>query len=68
MDIKAELSALSDEEYRKFHSRLLPGTEHSPGVRVPSVRSTSAWRTRRRETTCFTELWGESLTLRRIRC
>ena len=36
--------------------------------RVPSVRSTSAWRTRRRETTCFTELWGESLTLRRIRC
>ena len=68
MDIKAELSALSDEEYRKFHSRLLPGTEHILGVRVPSVRSTSAWRTRRRETTCFTELWGESLTLRRIRC
>ena len=38
MDIKAELSALSDEEYRKFHSRLLPGTEHILGVRVPELR------------------------------
>ena len=48
MDIKAELSALSDEEYRKFHSRLLPGTEHILGVRVPELRKLAKRLVRRR--------------------
>lgn len=37
LDVKKELAALADEKYREFHSRLIPGTEHISGVRVPQL-------------------------------
>ena len=33
-----ELQKLADEEYRRFHSRLCPGTEGILGVRTPKLR------------------------------
>lgn len=36
--IKEELLNLKDEEYRKFHSKLCPGTDNIIGVRVPTLR------------------------------
>lgn len=37
-DVRKELEALADEPYKAFHSKLLPGTEHILGVRVPALR------------------------------
>lgn len=37
-DIREELYGLADEDYKKFHSRLLPGTENILGVRIPELR------------------------------
>lgn len=36
--IKEQLAALADEQYKKFHSGLCPGTENILGVRVPVLR------------------------------
>lgn len=36
--IKEDLKALADEEYKKFHSSLCPGTENILGVRIPILR------------------------------
>lgn len=36
--IRNKLFELSDEEYKKFHSKLCPGTEGIIGVRVPILR------------------------------
>lgn len=36
--IKEQLAALADEQYKKFHSGLCPGTENILGVRVPALR------------------------------
>lgn len=38
-EIKEKIKELSDEEYRKFHSNLCPGTDNIIGVRVPVLRS-----------------------------
>ncbi|MBS6518140.1 MAG: DNA alkylation repair protein [Clostridium sp.] len=37
-EIQKELISLADEPYRQFHSRLLPGTDHILGVRLPVLR------------------------------
>lgn len=37
-EIRADLLSLVDEEYRKFHGGLLPGTENILGVRIPRLR------------------------------
>lgn len=37
-EVRKELHALADEDYKKFHSRLLPGTENILGVRIPELR------------------------------
>lgn len=37
-DLKDELLALADEEYRKFSSSLTPGTDTILGVRLPALR------------------------------
>lgn len=60
MDIKAELSALSDEEYRKFHSRLLPGTEHILGVRVPELRKLAKRLVREEGLSCLERLTDDT--------
>lgn len=36
--VREELQGIADEEYRAFHSKLLPGTENILGVRVPELR------------------------------
>ena len=36
--IREELEKKADEEYREFHSKLLPGTENILGVRIPELR------------------------------
>lgn len=36
--IREKIKELSDEEYRKFHSNLCPGTDNIIGVRVPVLR------------------------------
>lgn len=39
MEVRKELEALAEEEYRVFHSRLMPETGHPVlGVRVPALR------------------------------
>lgn len=39
MEVRKELEALADEDYRVFQSRLMPGTGHRVlGVRVPALR------------------------------
>ncbi len=37
--IREKIKELSDEEYRKFHSNLCPGTDNIIGVRVPVLRN-----------------------------
>lgn len=37
-DIREELEMKADEGYRKFYSKLLPGTENILGVRIPELR------------------------------
>lgn len=37
--VKRELIRLSEPKYREFSSRLLPGTDHILGVRVPRLRA-----------------------------
>ena len=37
-EVRQELMRLADEDYKAFHSRLLPGTENILGVRVPELR------------------------------
>lgn len=37
-EIREKIKELSDEEYRKFHSGLCPGTDNIIGVRVPVLR------------------------------
>lgn len=43
LDIRSQLrrriEELADEEYRKFHSKLVPGKDHILGVRVPKLRA-----------------------------
>lgn len=39
MNIKQDLYKLIDEEYRKFHSNLCPGTNNILGIRVPILRN-----------------------------
>lgn len=36
--IKERLTELADEEYRQFHSKLVPGTDNILGVRLPHLR------------------------------
>lgn len=36
--IKERLTELADEEYRQFHSKLIPGTDNVLGVRLPRLR------------------------------
>ena len=36
--LQAELFALQDLQYQKFHSSLLPGVENVIGVRMPLLR------------------------------
>lgn len=38
-EIREKIKQLSDEEYRKFHSNLCPGTDNIIGVRVPILRN-----------------------------
>lgn len=38
-EILEKLNNLSDEKYKKFHSKLCPGTENIIGVRVPVLRN-----------------------------
>lgn len=38
-EIKTKLEELSEEKYREFNKKLLPGVEHVLGVRVPVLRS-----------------------------
>ena len=37
-NVRKTLLALADEDYRIFHSKLVPGTENILGVRVPELR------------------------------
>lgn len=37
-DVQKMLAELGEEEYRKFHSGLLPGVDHIIGVRLPKLR------------------------------
>ena len=37
-NVRKTLLALADEDYRIFHSKLVPGTENILGVRVPDLR------------------------------
>lgn len=37
-EVRENLKSMCDVEYRKFHSRLLPGTENIIGVRIPEIR------------------------------
>ena len=36
--IREELVSMADEKYRVFQSKLLPGTNHLIGVRLPELR------------------------------
>lgn len=36
--VRKMLIEMADEDYRKFHSKLVPGTENILGVRVPELR------------------------------
>ena len=36
--IREDLFNLADEEYKKFHSNLCPGTDNIIGIRVPILR------------------------------
>ena len=36
--IKARLEELQDPKYQQFTAKLLPGTEHILGVRLPALR------------------------------
>lgn len=36
--IRTRLIALADEEYRQFHSKLVPGADNILGVRLPRLR------------------------------
>ena len=36
--VRKMLIDLADEDYRAFHSKLVPGTENILGVRVPELR------------------------------
>ena len=36
--VRNMLVDLADEDYRAFHSKLVPGTENILGVRVPELR------------------------------
>ena len=37
-EIRQELESLAEEKYRKFYSRLIPGSTHLLGVRIPKLR------------------------------
>lgn len=37
-EIQEKITALADEDYRSFHSRLLPDTDNVAGVRLPLLR------------------------------
>lgn len=39
--IREQLEGMADKEYRKFHSRLLPGIDNILGVRLPKLRNLS---------------------------
>lgn len=39
LEVKSRLEGMADEEYRKFHGSLLPGTDHILGVRLPKLRA-----------------------------
>ena len=39
MDIKAELTALADADYRRFSAKLLPPGTNLIGVRLPQMRA-----------------------------
>ena len=38
-NIKEKLFSLADEEYKKFHGSLCPGTNNIIGIRVPILRN-----------------------------
>lgn len=38
-EVREKIHTLSDETYRQFHSKLLPGVERITGVRMPQLRS-----------------------------
>lgn len=59
-DIKAELISLADEEYRVFHSRLLPGTENILGVRIPDLRRLARRLLREEGASCLERLTDDT--------
>ena len=37
-EIREKLYALSEEDYKEFNQKLLPGVEHVMGIRIPALR------------------------------
>ena len=37
-EIREKLYALSEEDYKEFNKKLLPGVEHVIGIRLPALR------------------------------
>ena len=51
---------MADEPYRQFHSRLLPGTEHILGVRLPLLRKMARRLLKEEGTSCLERLMDET--------
>ena len=59
-EIQKELIALADEPYRQFHSRLLPGTDHILGVRLPLLRKMAKRLLKEEGAACLDRLTDET--------
>lgn len=58
--IKEELLLLAEPQYREFSKRLLPGTEHILGVRLPKLRAIALSLAREKGSSCLSELTDDS--------
>ena len=38
-EIRERLRSLSEEDYKEFNRKLIPGVEHVMGIRLPAMRS-----------------------------
>lgn len=54
-DIREQLSANADPEYKKFHQSLVPGLTSMLGVRMPKLRQIAKWAAKQN----WQEVWDE---------
>lgn len=59
-EIQKELISLADEPYRRFQSRLLPGTGHILGVRLPVLRKMAGRLLKEEGVSCLERLTEET--------